>query len=138
MCIRDSFFIVLQNPHTGRPTLVTASLDDKVILEGVTRASILQLAREQLNHEIEVEERKFTMREVADAVAEGRVVEAFAAGTAYFVAPISLIEWKGAELAIPMEEGHTGRFARILGDWMREVMYGAVEHEWATVVEEVE
>ena len=62
--------------------LVTAPLGDKVILDGVTRRSILQLSKERLGDELEIVEREFTMEDIVEAVAEGRVVEAFAAGTA--------------------------------------------------------
>lgn len=91
----SNFFVVWRSKE-GKVQLVTAPLDDKIILDGVTRRSILQLARERLVEDsgyglepIEVVERKFTMDDVAEAIREGRMIEAFAAGTAvsYFVAP---------------------------------------------------
>jgi branched-chain amino acid aminotransferase len=42
----------------------------------------LELAKKRLGQEIEVTERKFTITEVVEAAAEGRLVESFAAGTA--------------------------------------------------------
>jgi len=131
----SNFFIVMKNKETGAEELITAGLEDKVILEGVTRASILQLAEERLPG-LKVVERKFTMMEVKEAVAEGRVVEAFAAGTAFFVAPVGLIEWKGEQMRIPTVEGHTGKFARQLRAWLSGIMYGEEQHEWGVVVEE--
>jgi len=85
----SNFFIVWRTKE-GKAQLVTAPLGDKVILDGVTRRSILQLAKERLAVEnvregtepLEIVERKFTMADVAEAVKEGRVIEAFAAGTA--------------------------------------------------------
>ena len=67
-----------------KDSLVTAPLDDKIILEGVTRRSVLELARDRLTGEagLEVIERKYSMTEIVDAVHEGRLIEAFAAGTA--------------------------------------------------------
>ena len=72
--------------------LVTAPLEDKIILDGVTRRSVLELARERLTHDskhlpnglegLEVVERKYTMLEVLDASREGRLIESFVAGTA--------------------------------------------------------
>jgi branched-chain amino acid aminotransferase len=82
-----NFFIVWKT-RDGRLQLVTAPLDDKIILDGVTRKSVLDLARQRLEdassnlEKLEVVERNFTMTEVEEAVHEGRVVEAFAAGTA--------------------------------------------------------
>tara|TARA_R110002060_G_scaffold71927_1_gene80587 strand:+ start:1341 stop:1691 length:351 start_codon:yes stop_codon:yes gene_type:complete len=83
----SNFFIVWKTSE-GKTQLVTAPLDDKIILDGVTRRSILQLARERLTDgtnslpAIEIVERNFTMDEVRAAVNEGRIIEAFAAGTA--------------------------------------------------------
>ena len=77
-----SNFFVVWRTNEGKPQLVTASLDDKIILDGVTRRSILQLARERLREDLEVVERTFTMSEIEDAAGEGRLLEAFAAGTA--------------------------------------------------------
>ena len=77
-----SNFFVVWRTREGKIQLVTAPLGDKIILDGVTRASLLTLARERLMDELEVVERKFTMYEIEEAFEEGRLVEAFAAGTA--------------------------------------------------------
>ena len=73
---------VIWRTRGGNLQLVTAPLDDKIILDGVTRRSILQLARERLGQDLEVVERKYAMCEIEDAAQEGRLLEAFAAGTA--------------------------------------------------------
>ena len=62
--------------------LVIAPLDDKIILDGVTRRSILHLAREGLGRDVEIVEKRCGMSEVKDAAEEGRLFEAFTAGTA--------------------------------------------------------
>jgi branched-chain amino acid aminotransferase len=77
----SNFFIVWKTPE-GKTQLVTAPLDDRLILAGVTRGSVLALAKERLAGEVEVVERKYTIDEVVQAASEGRLVEAFAAGTA--------------------------------------------------------
>ena len=83
----SNFFVVWKTKE-GKTQLVTAPLDGKIILDGVTRRSILQLAKERLVDgksgldPIEIVERNFTMDEVVEVVKEGRMVEAFAAGTA--------------------------------------------------------
>ena len=82
----SNFFVVWKSKE-GKNQLVTAPLGDKIILDGITRRSILQLARERLSDNnrgvepLEIVERQYTMDEFAEAVQEGRVVEAFAAGT---------------------------------------------------------
>ena len=77
-----SNFFVLWRTRGGKLQLLTAPLDDKIILDGVTRRSILQLARERLGRDVEIVERRYNMSEVKDAAEEGRLLEAFTAGTA--------------------------------------------------------
>lgn len=77
----SNFFMVWKTKD-GRTQMVTAPLQDKIILDGITRRSVLQLASERLSGEVEVVERKYGMNEIGEAVEDGRVVEAFAVGTA--------------------------------------------------------
>ncbi|KAL7623162.1 hypothetical protein AAE478_006843 [Parahypoxylon ruwenzoriense] len=132
----SNFFVVWKNKE-GKTELVTAPLDDNLILNGVTRRSVLQLARERLGDEIEVVERKYTIQEVIDADSEGRLLESFAAGTAYFVCPVSLIHHRGLDVKIPMgEAGEGGQYTLKLKAWLKDIMYGGVEHPWGVVVQE--
>ena len=84
----SNFFIVWENKQGGRE-LVTASLESQVILPGVTRRSVLELARERLSlplatglPPVDVVERPFTIGELEEAWKEGRIIEAFVSGTA--------------------------------------------------------
>ena len=86
-----SNFFVIWRTRDGKLQLVTAPLGDKIILDGVTRRSVLDLVAERLSYTwegqtgleaLEIVERKYTMGEVEEAFNEGRLVEAFAAGTA--------------------------------------------------------
>ena len=77
----SNFFVVWKRKD-GKKEIITAPLDDKLILDGVTRRSCLELIRERLSDEYEVTERKYTIAEVMEADAEGRILESFAAGTA--------------------------------------------------------
>lgn len=140
----SNFFVVWKTKE-GQQQLITAPLEDNLILEGVTRASVLQIAQERLSAEnaskygaesLEVIERKFTMQEILDAYQDGRLVEAFAAGTAFFVAPVGLIGWKQHELEIPLAEGKTGVYARLVRGWLSDIMYGKEQHEWGVIVDE--
>lgn len=134
----SNFFIVWKNKDTGRTELVTAPLDDKLILDGVTRRSVLELARERLEGEINVVERRYTISEVMEAYDEGRLVEAFAAGTAYFVCPVSLIHHKGKDVVFGMgDDGKGGVYTHTIKGWLKDIMYGNVEHPWGVVVEEM-
>lgn len=95
-----SNFFVVWRTREGRIQLVTAPLGDKVILDGVTRASVLELAREGLAEDLEVLERRFTMFEVEAAIEEGRFLEAFVAGTAVSVLLLLVDYPEGANLLI--------------------------------------
>lgn len=131
----SNFFIVLRS-KTGQDQLVTAPLGDNIILDGVTRRSVLDLARERLHDQLEVQEREFKIGEVVQAAAEGRIVEAFSAGTAWFVSPVSGIHYRGKDIEIPMSEGSTGRYALMLKTWLYNIMYGKEKHDWGYVVDE--
>ncbi len=84
----SNFFVVIRNKETNKPEMITAPLGDKIILDGVTRRSVIQLAKERLAvsssdlEDVEIVERQFTMLELVEASKEGRLVEAFACGTA--------------------------------------------------------
>ncbi|HET7173725.1 MAG TPA: branched-chain amino acid aminotransferase [Nocardioidaceae bacterium] len=75
-------------------TLVTPELTGS-ILEGVTRASVIELA-EDLGHK--VDERAVLAAEWKDGVASGDITEVFACGTAAVVTPIGTLRWRGGEV----------------------------------------
>ncbi|KUJ15667.1 putative branched-chain-amino-acid aminotransferase [Mollisia scopiformis] len=139
----SNFFVVWRSKE-GKVQLVTAPLDGKIILDGVTRRSILQLARERLTsgqsglESLEIVERNFTMDDLVDAAKDGRIIEAFAAGTAYFVCPVAAINYKDEDLDIPMARGNSGDYAHLVKSWLTNIMYGKEDHEWGVVVPEVE
>ncbi|KAF1839260.1 branched-chain-amino-acid aminotransferase [Decorospora gaudefroyi] len=147
-----SNFFVVWRTQEGRLQLVTADLAEKIVLDGVTRRSILELARRRLTgtsegvaaaaaqlETIEVVERKFTVFEIEKAASEGRLVEAFAAGTAWFVAPISQIHFRGKDIEVPMAKGASGAYAEFFKKSLQGIMWGShgmESHEWGHVVEE--
>ena len=132
----SNFFMVWKTKE-GKTQLVTAPLDDRLILDGVTRRSVLQLLRERLADEVEVVERKYTIKEVTEADSEGRIVEAFAAGTAFFICPVSLIHHRGGDIQIPMgKAGDGGSITLQVKTWIGDIMYGRAQHEWGVVVPE--
>ncbi|KAF7561800.1 hypothetical protein G7046_g2342 [Stylonectria norvegica] len=132
----SNFFVVWKRKD-GKKEIVTAPLDDKLILDGVTRRSVLELARERLSGEYEITERKYTIAEVAEADAEGRLLESFAAGTAYFITAISQIHHRGKDINIPMgSEGEAGEVTSKIKGWVGDIMYGRVDHKWGVVIPE--
>jgi branched-chain amino acid aminotransferase len=84
-------FFVLNN------TLVTPPLSDS-ILDGITRDSLLQLARDM---NIPTEERPVSLSELEEAFDKGTIQEAFGAGTAAVVSPIETIKLRGRDRQLP-------------------------------------
>ena len=78
-------------------TLVTPALSDS-ILAGITRESVLQLAR---SWGMKVEERKVSVNEIVSALESGRLKEAFGVGTAATIASIQLIGFEGRDYELP-------------------------------------
>ncbi len=84
-------------------TLVTPALSDS-ILAGITRDSVLQLAR---HWGMKVEERRISVEELVEGLKKGTVTEAFGAGTAATIAPIELIGHEGNDYVLPAIEKRT-------------------------------
>lgn len=82
----SNFFAIVRNAHTGQAELLTAPLTDNLILDGITRRSVLDLVQSRLAEELTVVEATFTMSELERAWEEGRLLEAFVPGTAVSVA----------------------------------------------------
>lgn len=77
-------------------TLITPELSG-TILEGVTRDSIIALARERGHR---VEERRVSFEEWRAGVDSGQIVEGFACGTAAVITPIGTVKWDGGEFKV--------------------------------------
>ncbi|KAI9775984.1 MAG: hypothetical protein M1839_000683 [Geoglossum umbratile] len=130
-----NFFAAIKNKETGQNELVTAPLDG-TILEGVTRDCILSLAKEKLASEgWVISERRFTIADLAAAADEGRLLEAFGAGTAAVVSPVRRICWNGRMVDCGLKEHEeAGKVAARMKDWIEGRQYGEEQHEWSYVV----
>lgn len=126
-----NLFIVMKDKETGQLELVTAPLDG-TILEGVTRDSILELARERLAPKgWKVSERYIRMAELFRASMEGRLIEVFGAGTAAVVSPVRKISWRGNLVDCGLkEEEEAGEIALQMKSWIEAIQYGDEEHQW--------
>ena len=78
-------------------TLITGPTSDR-ILDGITRKSIIELAKAE---GINVEVRKITVSEVVEAAKNGSLKEMFGAGTAAVISPISGFGYKDADYELP-------------------------------------
>lgn len=104
--------------------LVTPSLESS-ILEGVTRNTVIHLAREW---GVDVRERKISLDEVLFASNEGRLKEAFGTGTAAVISPIGEIQHNDAPIIINGRK--IGAFSQRLFDEITGIQYGEKDDEF--------
>jgi len=104
--------------------LVTPSVRSTV-LDGVTRDTIIKLAKKA---GIEVEERRVSVKEVIEGIENGRLTDAFAAGTAATVTPIGEIGYQGQvyTLTDPSTRTVSAGIAKTLND----IRYGLTPDEF--------
>lgn len=81
-------------------TIVTPELNTAT-LGGITRKSVVALAKEW---GVNVEERKITVEEIAQAYADGELKDAFGTGTAATITHISHIGFNGKDMELPPVE----------------------------------
>jgi branched-chain amino acid aminotransferase len=110
--------------------VVTPALSTS-ILDGITRRSILQLARDW---GMTVEERKVSATEIMAAQANGTLQEAFGVGTAATIAPISVIGYQGHDYELPTPG--PGSFSQRMGAALSDIRTGAAPdaHGWMVEV----
>ncbi len=106
--------------------VVTPALSTS-ILDGITRRSVLQLARDM---GLVVEERKVSSREIMEALAAGKLEEAFGVGTAATIAPIATIGYEGQDYHLP--EVAPNAFSKRVGAALDAIRSGegADVHNW--------
>ncbi|KAL9101703.1 MAG: hypothetical protein Q9163_003068 [Psora crenata] len=130
-----NFFTAVRDKHTGKKTLWTPPLDG-TILHGITRDTVLELARERLIPEgWDVREESVTMASLAEAAEEGRLMEAFGTGTAAVVSPVRKISWRGKMVHCGLPEGEeAGEVAKRMKGWIEGIQYGDEEHPWSRII----
>ena len=101
------------------------------ILPGVTRDSVLTLLRET-NHA--VEERRIAISEIKTAAADGKLNEAFCAGTAVGILPISTIAYQDEEIRVDNQSA--APITHWLQDQITRIQNGqcADRHGWCRIV----
>ncbi|WP_255819548.1 branched-chain amino acid aminotransferase [Kineococcus sp. TRM81007] len=107
-------------------SIVTPELTG-TILEGITRASILELAKDA-GHE--VSERRVSIEEWRGGVESGRITEVFACGTAAVVTPVGRLVSRDGELV--HGTGGPGEVTTGIRQRLLDVQYGRAEdpHGW--------
>ncbi|GAB3760361.1 branched-chain amino acid aminotransferase [Microlunatus parietis] len=111
---------------TADDQLLTPELSG-TILEGVTRESILILAKD---HGLTPVERKISLAEVLEGVGSGAIKEVFACGTAAVITPIA--ELKDADGSHRVGIGEAGEVTAAIRSALLDIQYGRAEdtHNW--------
>ncbi len=106
--------------------LITPTLTGS-ILPGITRSSVIQLAREM---DIEVSEERIDIHDMIAAYKSGDLEEVFGAGTAAVIAPIGRIHHQGENIQFTIEG--RGPFATKIHKAITDLQYGRIAdtHGW--------
>lgn len=105
--------------------LITPSEDADTILRGITKRSVLEVAKKW---GIEVEERKVSVEEIITASKNGTLQDAFGAGTAATIAQIAIIGYKNERLELPPLEGRT--LSNKIKAYMDDMKTGRIDDEF--------
>ena len=105
--------------------LITPSIDRDTILPGITRASVIHLARQW---GMEVEERRISVEEVMNALKSGSLNEAFGVGTAATIATFSNIGYEGVDY--PLSDYNSWTFAMKAKDYLEKLKRGLQEDDY--------
>ena len=108
-------------------TLYTAPTGER-ILDGVTRKSLIDLARREGLH---VEVRSVLVEELVNAAQDGSLKEIFGAGTAAVISPISAFAYQDNEYTLPKIENS---FASQLKDKLTKIQYKLAEDTFGWTV----
>ena len=103
---------------------ITPSLEDGTILEGVTRASVIQGLKDM---NVTVEERKIGIDEVLNAYKSGKISEVFGTGTAAVIAPIRELNYKGTVMEFNTANYKISEAIRI---WLADLREGRVADKY--------
>jgi len=103
----------------------------ETILRGITRESVLQLARD---YGYTVEERPIEVAEIVGLLKSNELHEAFGAGTAATIAPIATINFRGTDFDLP--ELNSWDFANKVKKHLTDIKRGRSEdpHNWISIV----
>ena len=102
--------------------LVTPSEDSDTILQGITKRSVLDIAK---SWGIDVEERKVTVQEIVDGVKANKINDAFGVGTAATIAHIESIGFREELLTLPPVE--TRSLSLRIKKYLEELKNGSIE-----------
>lgn len=104
-------------------TLITGPTSDR-ILDGITRKSVLEIAKDQ---GIKTEVRKITVTEVVEAAKNGSLKEMFGAGTAAVISQIATFGYQDVDYNLPEL---TASYAAMLKKRITDIQYNRAEDKF--------
>lgn len=110
--------------------IVTSPLQG-TILDGITRRSILQLAREM---GYAIEERALSVDQLIEGAESGRLAEAFGTGTAAVVSPVGQLTYR--DRTVTIGDGQMGALTSKLYQALTGIQYGLQPdpHGWVEII----
>jgi branched-chain amino acid aminotransferase len=98
--------------------IITPTLEQGSILPGITRASILEIAKDM---GLKVTERKIDFQEIIDAHKEEKLQECFGTGTAAIISPVGQLTYKGQNMVI--NDNKIGGVSQMLYNTILNIQY---------------
>lgn len=105
--------------------LVTPSEDSDTILRGVTKRSAVEIAK---HWGMPVEERKVSVAEIVEGLRNGKVTDAFGAGTAATIAQIEAVGYRDEVFTLPAVE--TRPISNKIKDYLNDLKEGRLADEF--------
>jgi branched-chain amino acid aminotransferase len=111
--------------------LITPSTAENTILKGITRDTVITLARDW---GFPVEERRVSVAEIVEGAKNGKLTDAFGAGTAATIAPVGSLSHNGEEYFL--SDPKTREFSQKVLKTLDAIRYGnaADPHGWNYMV----
>ena len=110
-------------------TVITPSLDEKTVLPGITRKSMLEVLRDK---GFKVEERKISVDELEAACKAGKVEEVWGTGTAAVVSPVGKININDVDYIINGDK--IGETTQMLYDTLTGIQWGKTPDKYGWIV----
>jgi len=133
-CGNSNIFFLLKTDHSSekpRLELATPHLESGLVLAGTTRQTVLDIAREW--KEFDVNERKITMKELIEAQKSGRLLEAFTCGTMINNTLIKEIVFNDETIILDTKTKNS--VSKNINEALNDIRYGIKKHEWGNDIE---
>lgn len=101
--------------------IVTPSLESGTILPGITRDSVLKIAK---HLGIKTAERTISIEEILKGIESGKLSEAFGTGTAATISPVGILNYKGKDYVI--NNSQIGEISQKMFDTLLGIQYGKI------------